>query len=227
MNERHNCRGQQVGKIARRTLDIAMAVLTLILMGGNDLFYSAFSDLDSGLVHEILGVVLFVLWAVHIVWNRAWIKGVIKGKYNALRIVRTVINAGVIVCVLFLMISGVMISSHVFSWLGIESGASFARNAHMLASHWYLVFVSLHIGLHLSLFIRGKVATGITLTLAAYGIYAFIARGLWKYLTLQQPFFFLDLERGYVLFALDYIAIMALFAMAMQFVMTTMIKYSR
>ena len=196
-----------MGKIARRTLDIAMAVLTLVLMGGNGLF--------NGLVHEILGVVLFVLWIVHVIWNRAWIKGVLKGKYNALRIVRTVINAGVIVCVLFLIISGVMLSNHVFAWLGIESGASFARTAHMLASHWYLVLVSLHIGLHLSLFIRGKVATGITLALAAYGIYAFAARGLWKYLALQQPFFFLDLERGYLLFALDYIAIMALFAMAM------------
>ena len=205
-----------------------MAVLTLILMGGNGLFYNAFGGaLDSGLVHEILGVVLFVLWIVHVVWNRAWIKGMLKGKYNALRIVRTVINAGVIVCVLFLIISGVMLSNHVFSWLGIESGASFARNAHMLASHWYLIFVSLHIGLHLSLFIRGKIATGITLAFAAYGIYAFAARGLWKYLTLQQPFFFLDLERGYLLFALDYIAIMALFAMAMQFVMKVMLKYSR
>ena len=208
-----------MGKIARRTLDIAMAVLTLILMGGNGLFYNAFGGaLDSELIHEILGVVLFILWIVHVIWNRAWIKGVLKGKYNALRIVRTVINVGVIVCVLFLMVSGVMLSNHVFAWLGIESGVSFARNAHMLASHWYLVFVSLHIGLHLSLFIRGKVATGITLVLAAYGIYAFVARGLWKYLTLQQPFFFMDLERGYVLFFVDYIAMIVAFAVAIIFV---------
>ena len=184
-----------------------MAALTLILMGGNGLF--------DGLVHEILGIALFVLWIVHIVWNRAWIKGFLKGKYNALRIVRTVINVGVIVCVLFLIISGAMLSNHVFTWLGIENGANFARNAHMLASHWYLVFVSLHIGLHLSLFIRGRAAMGIAAALVAYGIYAFVARGLWKYLTLQQPFFFLDLERGYLLFALDYIAIMAMFAVVM------------
>ena len=205
-----------------------MAVLTLILMGGNGLFYNAFGEvLDSGLVHEILGVVLFVLWVIHIVWNRAWIKGFLKGKYNALRIVRTVINVGVIVCVLFLMISGVMLSNHVFAWLGVESGASFARTAHMLASHWYLVFVSLHIGLHLSLFIRGRVATGIAAALGAYGIYAFVARSLWKYLTLQQLFFFLDLEHGYLLFVLDYIAIMAMFAMVMHLAMTAMVKYSR
>ena len=212
----------------RMPLDIAMAVLTLVLMGGNGLFYSAFGEsLDSGLVHEILGVVLFVLWAVHVIWNRAWIKGMLKGKYNALRIVRTVINAGVIVCVLFLIISGVMLSNHVFAWLGVESGASFARTAHMLASHWYLVFVSLHIGLHLSLFIKGRAAMGIAAALAAYGIYAFVARDLWKYLTLQQPFFFLNLERGYLLFVLDYIAIMAMFAVVMHLAMTAIVKYSR
>ena len=212
----------------RMMLDIAMTVATLVLMGGNGLFYSAFGEsLDSGLVHEILGVVLFVLWAVHVIWNRAWIKGMLKGKYNALRIVRTVINVGVIVCVLFLMISGVMLSNHVFAWLGVESGASFARTAHMLASHWYLVFVSLHIGLHLSLFIKGRAAMGIAAALAAYGIYAFVTRGLWKYLTLQQPFFFLDLEHGYLLFVLDYIAIMAMFAVVMHLAMTAMVKYSR
>jgi hypothetical protein len=45
-----------------------------------------------------------------------------------------------------------------------------------------------------------------------YGLYAFIARGVWKYLILQQQFFFFDLERGYILFAIDYISIIILFA---------------
>ena len=203
----------------RMPLDLAMAVLTLVLMGGNGLFYNAFDGaVDSGLVHEVFGVVLFVLWAVHVVLNRAWVKAVLKGKYNALRIVRTIINAGVIVCVLFLMVSGVMLSTHVFAWLGIESGASFARTAHLLASHWYLVLVSLHIGLHLSMFIRGKVATGVMSALAIYGIYAFAIRGLWKYMFLQQPFFFFDAERGYALFFADYIAIVVLFAVAVHYV---------
>lgn len=195
-----------MGKIIRCSIDIAMTVATLVLMGGNYFF-------ESTAVHEVLGVILFVLWAVHVVLNRAWIKALPKGKYNALRVFRTVINGGVILCVLFLMVSGIMLSNHVFSWLGIERGANFARTAHLLASHWYLVFVSLHIGLHLSIFIRSKLATGIVTVLAAYGIYAFIQRGLWKYLTLQQPFSFLDMERGYLLFVLDYLAVMALFAL--------------
>ena len=44
-------------------LDIAMTVATLVLMGGNYFF-------ESTAVHEILGVVLLVLWAVHITLNR-------------------------------------------------------------------------------------------------------------------------------------------------------------
>ncbi len=47
----------------RMPLDIAMTVATLVLMGGNYFF-------ESTAVHEILGVVLLALWAVHITLNR-------------------------------------------------------------------------------------------------------------------------------------------------------------
>ena len=49
----------------RMSVDIAMTVLSIILMGGNYLF-------PADIVHEILGVGLFLLWAVHIVLNRRW-----------------------------------------------------------------------------------------------------------------------------------------------------------
>ena len=54
--------------------------------------------------------------------------------------------------------------------------------------------------------------------LCAYGLYAFIARGVWKYLILRQQFFFFDLERGYILFAMDYISIIILFATVSHFI---------
>ena len=49
--------------------------------------------------------------------------------------------------------------------------------------------------------------------ISCYGIYAFIIRGLWRYMLLLQQFFFLDLDRGYVLFVVDYISILVLFSM--------------
>ena len=193
----------------KMTIDITMTILSIILMGGNYLF-------PADIVHEILGVGLFVLWAVHIVLNRRWYKAIFKGKYKPYRVMQTVINCGILICTIFLMISGIILSNHVFTFLGIEKGLGFARIAHLLASHWYYLFMSLHIGLHVGrLFqdITAKIIPRIILALVcAYGIYGFIARGVWKYLILRQQFFFFDLERGYILFAIDYISIIILFA---------------
>ena len=212
-------------------LEIPLTILSLVLMGGNMFFPWAPA-------HEIIGVLLIVVWALHVYANRRWFKAVFRGRYNLYRIMQTVVNCGMLICAVFLAISGVMLSNHVFVFLGIESGASFARTTHLLASHWYFVFIALHIGLHVNVILnrlgfarivagggavpksRGVVvATRIAVALiGAYGVYAFIERGLWKYLTLQQPFFFMDLERGYVLFFIDYIAMIVAFSVAITFV---------
>ena len=193
----------------RMTIDISMTILSVILMGGNYLF-------PADIVHEILGVGLFVLWAVHIILNRRWYGAIFKGKYNPYRVMQTGINSCILICTIFFMISGIILSNHIFTFLNIQGGLGFARIAHLLASHWYYLFMSLHIGLHVGrLFqnITAKIIPRIILALVcAYGIYAFIARGVWKYLILQQQFFFFDLDRGYILFAIDYISIIILFA---------------
>lgn len=213
----------------RMPVDISMTTLSVILMGGNYLF-------PADIVHEILGLALFLLWAVHISLNRRWYGAIFKGKYNPYRVMQTFINCGILICTIFLMISGIILSNHLFTFLNIQGGLGFARIAHLLASHWYYLFMSLHIGLHVSM-IANKIAQkkdaanessneesmpqssarkiifhAFVALACAYGIYAFIIRGVWKYLFLQQQFFFFDLERGYILFALDYISIIILFA---------------
>ena len=159
----------------RMTIDITMTILSIILMGGNYLF-------PADLVHEILGVGLFVLWGVHIALNRRWYGAIFRGKYNAYRIMQTVINCCILVCTIFLMISGIILSNHIFTFLNIQGGLGFARIAHLLASHWYYLFMSLHIGLHVGcLFqdITAKIIPRIILALiCAYGIYAFIEKQL-------------------------------------------------
>ena len=193
----------------RMTIDITMTILSIILMGGNYLF-------PADLIHEILGVGLFVLWGVHIALKRRWYGAIFCGKYNPYRVMQTIINCCILLCTIFLMISGIILSNQLFTFLNIQGGLGFARIAHLLASHWYYLFMSLHIGLHVGrLFqnVTAKIIPRIILALVcAYGIYAFIARGVWKYLILQQQFFFFDLERGYILFAIDYISIIILFA---------------
>ena len=222
----------------RMSIDITMTILSIILMGGNYLF-------PADIVHEILGLALFLLWAVHISLNRRWYGAIFRGKYNPYRIMQTVINCCILICTIFLMISGIILSNQLFTFLNIQGGLGFARIAHLLASHWYYLFMSLHIGLHVGVIankmrhpapinchpelVSGsstnempkqlrhdklrKIIPRIILALVcAYGLYAFITRGVWKYLILRQQFFFFDLERGYVLFVLDYISIIILFS---------------
>ncbi|MGP1437493.1 MAG: DUF4405 domain-containing protein [Treponema sp.] len=204
----------------RILIDIMMTVFSLILMGGN-----YFCTWDG--VHEILGVALFVLWAFHIMLNRYWYSSLFKGTYRAFRIMQVFVNSLILICAILLMISGIMLSNHVFAFLNISFGANFARVAHLLASHWYFIGMSLHIGLHVEMMTkrmqksrtsekRGNLFISIIsrlfiITISAYGAYAFITHGLWKYLFLQEQFFFLDIEKGYILFFIDYLAIIILF----------------
>ena len=193
----------------RLPLDIMMTLVSIVLMGGNFLF-------PAEIVHEILGVGLFVLWGVHIALNRRWYSAIFRGKYKLYRVMQTVINCCILICTIFLMISGIILLNHLFIFLNIQSGLGFARIAHLLSSHWYYLFMSLHIGLHMGRFFQNivaKIFPRILLVLVcAYGLYAFIARGVWKYLILKQQFFFFDVERGYILFTMDYISIIILFA---------------
>lgn len=220
----------------RLPLDIMMTLVSIVLMGGNFLF-------PAEIVHEILGVALFVLWAIHIILNRRWYASlaqasklitstnandrrsygaIFKGKYNPYRIMQTVINCCILICTIFLMISGIILSNQLFTFLNIQSGLGFARIAHLLSSHWYYLFMSLHIGLHMGrLFqnVAAKILPRILLVLTSlYGLYSLIAQGVWKYLILKQQFFFFDLERGYILFTMDYISIIILFATISHFI---------
>ena len=199
----------------RMSIEITMTVLSIILMGGNFIF-------PADLVHEILGVGLFVLWGVHIALNRRWYSAIFRSKYNPYRVMQTFNNCGILICTIFLMISGIILSNQLFTFLNIQSGLGFARIAHLLSSHWYYLFMSLHIGLHMGRLFQNVVAKIfpriILVLVCAYGLYAFIARGVWKYLVLKQQFFFFDLERGYILFAMDYISIIILFATISHFI---------
>ena len=185
------------------SVDIAMTVLSIILMGGTVLF-------PDDRVHQCLGMTMLVLWIVHTVLHRRWYGTLMKGKYNPYRILQLVINLGITISCVLVIISGLSMAWFLPTGFGLE----YARTIHLVSTHWYFLFMCAHLGMHLSMM---HIPMTVMLPLGSYGIYAFIIRGLWRYMFLQQQFFFLDLERGYILFAVDYIAILALFAVLSHF----------
>ena len=192
----------------RMPLDILMTLLSIILMGGTILF-------PNDRVHQIFGISLIVIWAIHVILNRRWYGALFNGQYKPYRIMQLIVNCGVLICALLLLISGLLMAWFIPSdWVGAALG--FARITHLLASHWYYIFMAFHIGLHASMIanqlkIHGIIPHIICIIISLYGIYAFIIRGVWKYMFGLQQFFFFDFNRGYVLFALDYISIIVLF----------------
>lgn len=202
--------------ILRRALDLAMTILSVLLMGGLLVF-------PSDAVHEVLGAVLIFLWVVHNVLNRSFYKSLFNGKYTPFRIVMTVINTALLASCVLLAVSGVMLSNHIFVFLGIEHGMGFARLAHLTASHWYYILIALHFSLHAGAVFGGlklkekslahRVAVNCAVgAVSLYGLFAFVRLGLWKYLFLTQQFFFFDMERGFLLFVVDYISIFVMFS---------------
>ena len=122
-------------------LDITMTALSVILMGGTVLF-------PDDRVHQILGMILIVLWAVHIALNRRWYGAIFRGRYNPYRAMQTAVNCGILLCALLLAVSGVMMAWFVPETVSVPLG--FARTAHLVGSHWYYLFMCAHLGMHIS-----------------------------------------------------------------------------
>ena len=120
-------------------IDILMTLMLLFLMG-----YQFWGDV----AHEWAGAGMLALFMIHHLLNVGWHKNVLRGKYNPSRILMLIINILLFADMLGLMISGILLSNHVFAFLGIHGSLSFARLLHMASAYWGFVLMSLHLGLH-------------------------------------------------------------------------------
>ena len=175
--------------------------------------------------HEWAGAGMFLLFLLHHVLNGNWYRGIFKGKYTPARVLQVVIDLLVLLAMLGLMVSGVILSNHVFDFLNIRGGMGFARLLHMAASYWGFVLMALHLGLHWGMFLgMGRKALNLRPSrvrqvllpvlggcVAAYGLFAFVWRDLLTYMLVRTHFVFFDFSEPIPLFYLDYLAMMGAF----------------
>lgn len=202
-------------QIVKIIVDVLMTVVLLLLMA-----YSLVGEA----VHECLGIGMFVLFLLHHVLNRNWNRNLLKGRHTQLRTLQTVLVVLALVTMAGSMISGMVLSRHVLSFLPITGGQALARTLHMLSAYWGLAIISLHLGLHFNIMlgmvrkvfgstsgIRRWIIRGIGVLIAGYGIYAFIKRDIGSYMFYRSMFVFFDYEEPIIFFLLDYVAVMGLF----------------
>ena len=194
----------------RMLVDSLMVVLIPLLMA-----YSLIGET----AHEWLGVMMSLLFVGHCLLNFYWFKGLVKGRWAALRIYQTIVNILLLLCTLGLIISGIALSRTIFSFLPIEGGGSWGRTLHLLTSYWGFVLMSFHLGQHWSMILnrvqrsakRPVILRVLAVAFAGYGIIAFIKREIGTYMTLQNTFVYFDFGEPLFFFFIDYIAIMGLF----------------
>ena len=198
-------------------IDAAMTALLLCLMG-----YHLFGEAE----HEWIGISVFVLFLIHNGLNWRWYKNLIKGKYTATRIYKLVVN--ILLCVLMAcnIASAMLISAEVFLPLNINGDMTTGRPLHFFATMWTFIIMSIHLGLHFSLFIglakRLKlpekvgiaikwILRAVLLGLAVYGIVVFAQRAMWEEMFLTTHFKFLKYGESIIKFLFDYVCVICLF----------------
>ena len=203
---------KQQAKIA---VDILMTLCLLFLMP---------YELIGEAIHEWIGAGMFLLFIIHHILNRKWTGNLTKGRYTPLRIIQTILVILILVCILGSMVSGIILSRHVFAFLEIRGLSAPARVIHMTCAYWGFVLMSLHLGIHWGMMMGmagkmfpkpSKTRTWILrlagIGIAGYGVYAFIKRDILSYLLMQVQYVFFNFEEPVIFFILDYLAAMGLF----------------
>ena len=203
--------------VCKIIIDVLMTLALLFLMG-----YQFWGDA----AHEWAGAGMFLLFLLHHILNRQWHQTLFRGKYTLSRVLSLAIDLLLLLTMLGLMASGVVLSSHVFAFLPLRGGMSFARLLHMASSYWGFVLMALHLGLHWGMFVglarramhlrqpsrvRRVLLPAISAGIAVYGLTALIRRDILTYLLVRTRFVFLDFNEPVPLFYLDYLAMMGTF----------------
>ena len=182
--------------IFRHITDLAMTVLLLVLMA-----YSV----TGQVIHEWMGIALFVLFIIHHLLNLHWLRSIGKGRYPAARILQSALVLLLFLSMIAQMVSGIAMSRHALPFLNIPLSTSTARLIHLSCGYWSFLLTSLHLGLHWGVFLamgrrlrggnplssKGKIALRVASGAAAlYGAVCFAQQNIADYLVLKTEFFF-------------------------------------
>ena len=198
-------------RIIKKAVDVCMTVLLLCLMA---------YQVTGETLHEWCGIGMTALLIVHHILNRKWTAALVKGKYNAYRIVSTAVNALLFVSIVLTAVCGMSMSSKAVPFLYGILPVSFARRFHLSMSYWSFVLMGFHLGLHVPAMTAGwklnktvkTILAAVFALIAGFGLWLFVKSGIPGYLFFRTPFAFFDYGKsGPAVFA-ENLAILIAFA---------------
>ncbi|PFO06613.1 hypothetical protein COJ85_06820 [Bacillus sp. AFS076308] len=196
--------------------DVVMTVLMLIAMA----YY-----ITGNKIHELVGVVVLLLFIVHNLLNGRWYKVILKGSHHLRRKLQIVMNLLFLVTMAVMMISAVLISSDLFPHIPINNDMML-RQLHVQTAYWGFIIMAVHVGFSWIMIINSvRRMTGITGTsrirtmglrilavlIVAYGVHASFKREMGSKLFIYNPFGNWFNENSTVVFLVDHLSIMGIY----------------
>ena len=201
--------------LIRLVIDLSMTVLMLVAMA---------YQITGNTIHELVGVILFLLFITHNFLNRRWYKTIFKGKYNVQRILSIVINLLFLVSMAVVLLSSIPISRDIFAFFP-KNNNMILLQIHVMTSYWGFILMAVHIGMSWGTIINAvRKMTGITSTnpirtivfrvlavlIVVYGVQASFEREMLYKLTVYNPFGWNN-DNYYLGFLLDHLSIMGIY----------------
>ena len=102
------------------------------------------------LLHEVIGLAWLAVAMVHLWQNRRWFVSLRQGKWDGIRVINTMINVVLILCLLAVVVAGSGISHHLFKEImpmDIRRSITL-HQLHLSLPYAMLILMGLHWGLH-------------------------------------------------------------------------------
>lgn len=202
--------------MARIFLDAVMPAAMMMAMG---------CQLTGGMAHEIIGLCMGVMFAVHVWLNRHWYRVFLSGLKNLRGILTVILDLTLTLVMSVLMVSGMIISQDLFVFLHLGGGMA-VRQLHTSVAWWGLVLMSIHVGFHWEMVMnlcrrafsiaapgkkRSFVLRSAAFFIAAAGLWSSFDQSLWLRLTGQFTFGYWDFEHYAFGFFAELLSIMGLY----------------
>lgn len=194
-------------------VDILMFVLMLL----------EFTKIYSGaLIHELVGIALFILVIVHLILNSAYIKNILKKKYDLKSILMLITNILLIIFFLLTSIFGMLSSKETLTFMNIHNLS--INKLHKMFAYISLIIVGIHLGINfnamfgkITKMIKNKIINiGLGLIIICIGIYSFIKLDYFKHLT--GEFGFGIATSNIVIVLLEYLSIIMMVTIIINFI---------
>ncbi|MBT2696432.1 DUF4405 domain-containing protein [Bacillus sp. ISL-40] len=209
--------------LIRLAIDLAMTVLTLVAMA---------YQITGNTIHELVGVLLLLLFIAHNILNRRWYKTIFKGKHNVQRKLSIAVNSLFLVSMIMVMISSVPISRDIFAVIPINNDMILLQ-IHVMSSYWGFIFMAVHIRMSWGKIINAvRKMTGITSTsrihttalrviavlIVVYGVQTSFESDMLSRLTLYNPFGW-SYDESNMGFLIEHLSIMGIYISGTHYVL--------